>query len=81
MQPCNCADSLTALCVLKSPAVARVLLLLLLLRLAAPGMGQLNLSLLFAVFMTSAVLGDAVNYAIGNKLGRWTCQHYQHYQS
>jgi membrane protein DedA with SNARE-associated domain len=35
-------------------------------------MGQLNLSLLFAVFMTSAVLGDAVNYAIGNKLGRWT---------
>lgn len=35
----------------------------------APGMGQLNISLLFAVFMTSAVLGDAVNYAIGNKLG------------
>lgn len=33
------------------------------------GMGQLNISLLFAVFMTSAVLGDAVNYAIGNKLG------------
>jgi membrane protein DedA with SNARE-associated domain len=34
------------------------------------GMGQLNISLLFAVFLTSAVLGDAVNYAIGNKLGR-----------
>jgi membrane protein DedA with SNARE-associated domain len=32
-------------------------------------MGQLNIGLLFAVFMTSAVLGDAVNYAIGNKLG------------
>eukprot|EP00879_Flechtneria_rotunda_P001596 GHRR01001756.1.p1 GENE.GHRR01001756.1~~GHRR01001756.1.p1 ORF type:complete len:330 (+),score=102.76 GHRR01001756.1:102-1091(+) len=38
---------------------------------AFAGMGQLNISLLFAVFMTSAVLGDAVNYAIGNKLGRW----------
>lgn len=36
-------------------------------------MGQLNIGLLFAVFITSAVLGDAVNYAIGNKLGelRW----------
>lgn len=33
------------------------------------GMGQLNLCYLFAVFITSAVLGDAVNYAIGNKLG------------
>jgi membrane protein DedA with SNARE-associated domain len=33
------------------------------------GMGQLNIGLLFAVFMTSAVLGDAVNYAIGSKLG------------
>jgi membrane protein DedA with SNARE-associated domain len=32
-------------------------------------MGQLNIGLLFAVFMTSAVLGDAVNYAIGSKLG------------
>jgi membrane protein DedA with SNARE-associated domain len=32
-------------------------------------MGQLNVALLFAVFMSSAVLGDAVNYAIGNKLG------------
>lgn len=38
---------------------------------AFAGMGQLNISLLFAVFITSAVLGDAVNYAIGNKLGRW----------
>lgn len=38
---------------------------------AFAGMGQLNISLLFAVFLTSAVLGDAVNYAIGNKLGRW----------
>jgi membrane protein DedA with SNARE-associated domain len=32
-------------------------------------MGQLNIGLLFAVFMTSAVLGDAVNYALGSKLG------------
>eukprot|EP00882_Tetradesmus_deserticola_P015162 GHRQ01016146.1.p1 GENE.GHRQ01016146.1~~GHRQ01016146.1.p1 ORF type:complete len:264 (+),score=146.71 GHRQ01016146.1:152-943(+) len=38
---------------------------------AFAGMGQLNIGLLFAVFMTSAVLGDAVNYAIGSKLGRW----------
>jgi membrane-associated protein len=43
-------------------------------------MGQLNIGLLFAVFMTSAVLGDAVNYAIGSKLGEpadsscsWDC--------
>lgn len=36
---------------------------------AFAGMGQLDLGLLFAVFMTSAVLGDAVNYAIGSKLG------------
>jgi membrane protein DedA with SNARE-associated domain len=34
-------------------------------------MGQLKLLWLFGVFMTSAVLGDAVNYAIGNKLGAW----------
>eukprot|EP00882_Tetradesmus_deserticola_P020893 GHRQ01022582.1.p3 GENE.GHRQ01022582.1~~GHRQ01022582.1.p3 ORF type:complete len:188 (+),score=111.37 GHRQ01022582.1:152-715(+) len=38
---------------------------------AFAGMGQLNIGLLFAVFMTSAVLGDAVNYALGSKLGRW----------
>eukprot|EP00775_Hariotina_reticulata_P007507 gene7507-7717_t len=38
---------------------------------AFAGMGQLNVALLFAVFMSSAVLGDAVNYAIGSKLGRW----------
>lgn len=33
------------------------------------GMGQLDILLLFGVFMTSAVLGDAVNYAIGKQLG------------
>lgn len=33
------------------------------------GLGQLSLPVLAAVFITSAVLGDAVNYAIGNKLG------------
>jgi membrane protein DedA with SNARE-associated domain len=38
---------------------------------ACTGMGQLKLLWLFGVFMTSAVLGDAVNYAIGNKLGAW----------
>jgi membrane-associated protein len=36
---------------------------------AFAGMGQLNVAVLFAVFMTSAVLGDAVNYGIGSKLG------------
>jgi hypothetical protein len=36
---------------------------------AFAGMGQLDVGLLFAVFMTSAVLGDAVNYAIGARLG------------
>lgn len=36
---------------------------------AFAGMGQLDLRLLFAVFMSSAVLGDAVNYAIGARLG------------
>jgi len=36
---------------------------------AFAGMGQLDLWKLFCVFMTSAVLGDAVNYAIGSKLG------------
>jgi hypothetical protein len=68
---------LTLLCRQSQPLyvlklLAVVDMLLLLLCLPALGMGQLNLSLLFAVFMTSAVLGDAVNYAIGNKLGRWT---------
>ncbi|KIZ06925.1 Vacuolar cation/proton exchanger 3 [Monoraphidium neglectum] len=38
---------------------------------AFAGMGQLDVGLLFAVFMTSAVLGDAVNYAIGARLGKW----------
>lgn len=37
---------------------------------AFAGMGQLNLVTLALVFLTSAVLGDAVNYAVGNKLGK-----------
>lgn len=44
-------------------------------------MGQLNISLLFAVFLTSAVLGDAVNYAIGNKLGRVAVEDLASYSS
>ena len=34
-------------------------------------MGRLSWPTLMAVFITSAILGDAVNYAIGSKLGRW----------
>lgn len=36
---------------------------------AFAGMGQLHLGALWGVFMSAAVLGDAVNYAIGSKLG------------
>lgn len=35
------------------------------------GMGKLNVAYLMAVFLTSAILGDAVNYAVGSKLGSW----------
>jgi membrane-associated protein len=35
------------------------------------GMGQLQVGTLMAVFITAAILGDAVNYAIGSNLGRW----------
>ena len=35
------------------------------------GMGRLSAPTLMAVFITSAILGDAVNYAIGSNLGRW----------
>jgi membrane protein DedA with SNARE-associated domain len=34
------------------------------------GLGKLQLAPLAAVFLSSAILGDAVNYAIGNRLGR-----------
>ena len=34
-------------------------------------MGKLNLGYLFLIFLTSAILGDAVNYLIGSKLGKW----------
>lgn len=34
-------------------------------------MGKLDVSTLMAVFLVSAILGDAVNYAIGNKIGAW----------
>lgn len=33
-------------------------------------MGKLSLPILMAIFITSAILGDMVNYAVGNKLGR-----------
>jgi hypothetical protein len=36
---------------------------------AFAGMGKLSLAPLAAVFLTSAVLGDAVNYVVGQKLG------------
>ncbi|KAG1656784.1 hypothetical protein FOA52_007832 [Chlamydomonas sp. UWO 241] len=38
---------------------------------AFAGMGKLSLPLLMVIFMTSAILGDAVNYAVGQKLGTW----------
>ncbi|KAI8466788.1 MAG: snare associated Golgi protein-domain-containing protein [Monoraphidium minutum] len=38
---------------------------------AFAGMGQLDAAALFGVFMSSAVLGDAVNYAVGARLGKW----------
>ncbi|GFH21863.1 uncharacterized protein HaLaN_19239 [Haematococcus lacustris] len=38
---------------------------------AFAGMGRLDLVTLVAVFLTSAILGDALNYWVGNKLGGW----------
>ena len=35
------------------------------------GMGKLDVGTLMVVFLVSAILGDAVNYAVGNKLGGW----------
>lgn len=32
-------------------------------------MGKLSVGILMAVFIVSAILGDAVNYAVGKKLG------------
>ncbi|KAG2432439.1 hypothetical protein HXX76_008785 [Chlamydomonas incerta] len=37
---------------------------------AFAGMGQLDVAILCAVFIVSAILGDAVNYAVGSKVGR-----------
>ncbi len=34
-------------------------------------MGKLDVATLMVVFLVSAILGDAVNYAVGNKLGGW----------
>lgn len=34
------------------------------------GLGKLDLWVLLGVFITSAIMGDALNYAIGNKLGK-----------
>ena len=36
---------------------------------AFAGLGSLNVWALFAVFITAAILGDALNYAIGNYAG------------
>jgi membrane-associated protein len=36
---------------------------------AFAALGSLNIWVLSAVFITAAILGDAVNYAIGNYLG------------
>jgi membrane protein DedA with SNARE-associated domain len=36
----------------------------------AAGLDKLQLLPLAAVFLSSAILGDAVNYAVGNRLGR-----------
>ncbi|MEW5308258.1 MAG: hypothetical protein WDW38_000231 [Sanguina aurantia] len=41
---------------------------------AFAGMGRLDVTILMGVFIVSAVLGDAVNYAVGNKLGGWAVQ-------
>lgn len=38
---------------------------------AFAGMGRLDLGILAAVFIVSAILGDAVNYAVGARLGAW----------
>lgn len=38
---------------------------------AFAGLGQLALLPLMAVFISSAILGDALNYAIGSTLGTW----------
>lgn len=38
---------------------------------AFAGLGKLNFTLLMGVFITSAVIGDAVNYAIGKNFGKW----------
>eukprot|EP00955_Chlamydomonas_euryale_P005167 55149-Chlamydomonas_euryale.AAC.9 len=37
---------------------------------AVAGMGKLSLPVLMAIFITAAILGDMVNYAIGDKFGR-----------
>jgi membrane-associated protein len=37
-------------------------------------MGKLDVSILMAVFLVSAILGDAVNYLIGQTLGTWAVQ-------
>ena len=34
-------------------------------------MGRLDVFALLAVFISSAILGDALNFAIGSKMGRW----------
>jgi len=41
---------------------------------AFAGMGKLHVGTLMAVFLTSAILGDAVNYAVGKSLGSWALQ-------
>lgn len=41
---------------------------------AFAGMGRLNIGWLFAVFLTSAILGDAVNYLAGSRVGFWALE-------
>ena len=41
---------------------------------AFAAMGALDVTLLSIVFLTSAVLGDAANYAFGSWLGRWAVE-------
>ena len=41
---------------------------------AFAGLGRLSVGLLCAVFLSSAILGDAVNYAIGHKFGKWALE-------
>lgn len=38
------------------------------------GLGQLNVLYLLAIFISSAIIGDSVNFAIGSKMGQWAIE-------